>query len=242
MSTVWKELLRLGEDGRPLRLRRTDLKCRDCGKPITRPLVRFRFPEAVDYLGLPQGTYWLSRDDIYNNYRALDDWTRVVHEGYPEEVHVNPRDVLVGSAGCDLCQVAREAAVGADWEITLSIPCDAVLLQDMGEVKFAGVDVRVIGGRQALVEEKELRAALLSVMEAPGWRLEEILMDCAGRSARPLTVFWFRAVESFYHGLPLTQVVRRAAQFRKLGMNLSVVPVSDLKLVPDVPVVLPRAN
>jgi hypothetical protein len=240
MSNVWKDLLRQGCTRRPFRVRRTDLKCRVCKKPITRPLVRFRFPEAVDYVGLPEGTYWLSRDDIYNNYRACEDWSRVVHEGFPEEVHVNPRDVLIGSSGCEKCQLAREAALGSDLDMTLAIPFDAVFLEDMGELKSAGVDVRVIGGRRPLMFEQELRAALQSVLEIP--QLEDILMDCAGKSDKPLTIFWFRAVESFYHGLPLAQVVRRAARFRELGMNLVVIPVSDMELVPDVPVVLRRAN
>jgi hypothetical protein len=242
MNTVWKELLRQGCNGRPFRVRRTDLKCRVCRKPITRPLVRFRFPEAVDYVGLPQGTYWLSRDDIYNNYKASEDWTQVIHEGFPEELHVNPRDVLVGSVGCEECQPAREAAVGTDWDMTLALPSDLVLLEDMGVVKFAGVDVRVIGGRRPLLCEQELRAALRSVLETPGWQLNEILMDCAGSGDKALTVFWLQAVESFYHGLPLPQVVRRAARFRQLGMNLVVIPMSDMDLVPDVPIVLAKAN
>lgn len=242
MNTVWKDLLRQGCGRRPYRVRRTDLKCRVCKKPITRPLIRFRFPEAVDYVGLPQGTYWLSRDDIYNNYRACEDWSRVVHEGFPEELHVNPRDVLVGSVGCQKCQLIRDAAVGSDWEMTLAIPSEAVLLEDMGELRSAGVDVRVIGGRRPLTCEQELRVALQSVLETPEWQLEEILMDSTEDSDKSLTIFWFRAVESFYHGLPLPQVVRRAARFRQLGMNLVVIPVSDMQLVPDVPVVLAKAN
>lgn len=239
MSTVWKELLRKGGEPRPFRLRRTDIKCRQCLKPLSRPLVRFRFPEAVDYIGLPQGTFWLSRDDIYNNYRASDNWSYVMWEGYPEELHVNPKDIFSGASGCENCQPIRENAVVTDWDHTLSFPLSAVLLEDLGEIRFAGVDVLVIGGQKALSSRSELQSALQAALAKAGWALENLLL---GGEENSLTVFWFGAVESFYHGLPLPKLVRQAAHFRHLGANLAIIPVSSMELVPDVPVILPRAN
>ncbi len=239
MSTVWKELLRKGAEAQPFRLRRADIKCRQCLKPLSRPLVRFRFPEAVDYIGLPQGTFWLSRDDIYNNYRASDNWSHVMWEGYPEEIHVNPRDIFVGAAGCEICRPIRENAVVTDWEHTLSFPLSEVTIEELGEIRFAGVDVMVIGGKKPLSSETELQSALRAVLTKAGWAPESLLMH---REENSLTVFWFAAVESFYHGLPLPEIIRRAAHFRQIGANLAIIPVSSLKLVPDVPVVLPHAN
>ena len=239
MSTVWKELLRKGAEAQPFRLRRADIKCRQCLKPLSRPLVRFRFPEAVDYIGLPQGTFWLSRDDIYNNYRASDNWSHVMWEGYPEEIHVNPRDIFVGAAGCEICRPIRENAVVTDWEHTLSFPLSEVTIEELGEIRFAGVDVMVIGGKKPLSSETELQSALRAVLTKAGWAPESLLMHGEENS---LTVFWFAAVESFYHELPLPEIIRRAAHFRQIGANLAIIPVSSLKLVPDVPVVLPHAN
>ena len=239
MSTVWNELLRKGAEARPFRLRRTDIKCRQCLKPLSRPLVRFRFPEAVDYIGLPQGTFWLSRDDIYNNYRASDNWSYVTWEGYPEELHLNPKDIFSGAAGCETCQTIRENAVVTDWEHTLSFPLSSVIIEELGEIRFAGVDVMVIGGKQPLSSEVELQTALRAVLARAGGAPESLLIRGTDSS---LTVFWFAAVESFYHGLPLPEIVRRAAHFRQIGANLAIIPVSSLELVPDVPVILPQAN